>query len=891
MSNVRQLARLYSEHDAPPDNNGGGGHIRTPEHGNSCVPNIVSRRLIIREDVPPNNNGGGEREESPERETAPEHGAAPNKNGSGEREKSPNREKTPELSAPPNNNGSGEREITPEREKSPEQHEQLPVPPAREVPPAACCVEETDHHLKTRPPITAAASARSLPSVLSPPSMARPPITAAANVRSPPNALSPPSMARPPITAAAVAKRHPPPITATVKCTLTMAGAAKRLPATTAVAAAAAAIVAKTPPDNNGEGSGKKGPVANPYVKPTEPPAFSLDGGTWAERNPDLPKQPERVRPPSTKLGEAEKAALKLKGELRDTAKAAYLADIVAFQELRDKWAAEIAEKHEKTVEEVGKQLRGKTSLVKERNSNLWNAKVWKLAQELNKDRPAGDKLRMKEVQVLAKTHEAFQDMTEEEQEVLILEFSKARGLTKSGVRLSNSAAARDVCAFVKRMNDEMLNLQKRTGALAFVTVARSSHTDTLQPACVGPPEAMQFLTQVLHTTDAHFALKFDTFGIHRESIGLEHTSANLRKETGFELVGWLEGIPFQSPSSLATIEKLKPLYDALVSGACYWNKMSDARKADYQKEVIVKEKKVRNARSDKGMTREEAKAKKGAEEAEGKKKRKRSTSGDGDDKEGESKRKRADLSSMTEKEKKAHPQKVWHVRKARLRAAAHEDEDGKEDGDAAPRKRKASVRKRVKSRATIDNDDDSDSDSDEGDGNDGNGNDNDERPAEKPKRPKRKSSASAGGSGVHDDDDDDECPAKKKSKRKGSQDSDDDDDFRPRKKSKGKGKAKDSGSEDRESSDGEPYQQLPLGPNVQGLNRRAGSKSARSLVDEHRRSKSTSGAPRPVPRPVPRPLSNPTAAASSSNAKASTSQLPASLTAIAGYATDSGDD
>lgn len=74
--------------------------------------------------------------------------------------------------------------------------------------------------------------------------------------------------------------------------------------------------------------------------------------------------------------------------------------------------------------------------------------------------------------------------------------------------------------------------MHKRTGAIGFCAIGRSCITDTLKPACVGTADALKFFPQILHTTDDQFALKFDSYGINKELIGVTANFDTLRKDT-----------------------------------------------------------------------------------------------------------------------------------------------------------------------------------------------------------------------------------------------------------------------------------------------------------------------------------------------------------------------
>ncbi|KAJ6552426.1 hypothetical protein DFH09DRAFT_1319178 [Mycena vulgaris] len=568
--------------------------------------------------------------------------------------------------------------------------------------------------------------------------------------------------------------------------------------------------------------------VSNPHAPSTEEGDSTLQGGSWAARNPGALQQPVRQRKRVEKpvedgkedkrvsegrkeKGEAEKNTMKEKRKVQAEAKDEYLAAVSDFLAVMEKTAEELADRFDKTSSEVKKALRGLTSLAAERKASLWNAKVWSLAQELNEGRAPGDKYSMKDVQKMVKKDDRYTDMTPEEQEVLLKAFAEAKGVKYSGTRLSNAAACRDVTAFTKRILAELLALQQRTGAIGFLVLGRSSVTDTLNAVCVGPPEAINFLPEVMHTTPDIFSVKFDHYCINREAVGLELSFAQLRKDTvgliaeglerklgkkvpmmcgdydkllsnhGVELLGWPAEVEFMNPSALGSMDRLRPLHEALIQGKCRWETMSDARKAEHSAAVKAKVAKEKKPRVDKGMSKAEAKAAKEAKEREKSKLPEGGDEndegrGDGDGK----KRKRVNRKEMTEEELTAHITALNRQKKARYRERVRERE-----GRPAVAPRKKGGKGKVLSREMLDDDDDY----------------NDDADADTSKKAKKRRVAS------DDSNSDDAHHISKTSKKrraatKDSDGDDDDDDARPVKKAKKRGAASDSESSSEEDSD-----------------------------------------------------------------------------------------
>ncbi|KAJ7027584.1 hypothetical protein C8F04DRAFT_1189390 [Mycena alexandri] len=448
------------------------------------------------------------------------------------------------------------------------------------------------------------------------------------------------------------------------------------------------------PPETNKEGRGPKAvvTVANPHA-PAQGPNLILDGASCSGRNPDAPHQPPPKPQKKPELGDAEKASMKLKREEKLKDKQEYESAVAAFEgELKEK-AEELAKHFDKTVTEVKKALRGNLSLAKER----------KFSKEINANCGPGENIKPPELQRLMKAdHPAYSTLTQEEEELLLQEHAEHKGVKKLGTRLTNAAAARDVTAFGTRIERDCASLYRRTGAVDFITIGRSDVHDTLKPTCLGVADTIPFFPRILHTTAEQFAIRFDNYTVNKDAIGLDlgyqtlrrdctslvsenlehkiNKKVNMRYEDydrfvldhGYELLGWPEDAPFMAPSNLGTLERLRPLYDALVSGSCCWEPISEARKKELGAAVANKEKRSKKERSDKGMSRAESKATR--EKRKRKEERDEDDDEDEDDNEGGHKKcRRTNLSGYTSEERREHKCKMHCEKKQRQRAKAKE--------------------------------------------------------------------------------------------------------------------------------------------------------------------------------------------------------------------------
>ncbi|KAJ7873783.1 hypothetical protein B0H13DRAFT_2348865 [Mycena leptocephala] len=437
-------------------------------------------------------------------------------------------------------------------------------------------------------------------------------------------------------------------------------------------------------------------PAANPHAKPKGDSALTLDSATWAECNAEAPKNPlqERVKTP---LGEAEKASQKERRKQKAEEDEAFQNALADFDLEMDSKAEEIALKFHKEVDDVKQAIRAVSFLSTDRAVNLQNAKTWKIRTEVNDVLPAGEKHPIAVLQKMVREDPHFQNMTDKDEEALIMEFEAHPDKKVVGTRLSNASAARDVTVFTKRVHHKLCSLQKRTGAIGVCVIGWSSVSDLLAPACVGPEEGRQYFPQVLRSTPDQFAVKFDHYTVNRGVGGLELGSNELRKAVADGISDALEQrIGKKVTMKYGDYDQLVAVYGVELLGGLRantlrWEVMSDARKAEHKAAMATKEKKQQKERCDKDMTREEAAKLWGTSS------NKRKASEDSDEGEGERPKriKKAVMACMTDKEKAAH--------KPRTSAKSKEIIEEEDDGDYEPPLNKG----KAKAKANLSEDDD----------------------------------------------------------------------------------------------------------------------------------------------------------------------------------------
>ncbi|KAJ7789701.1 hypothetical protein B0H14DRAFT_3573006 [Mycena olivaceomarginata] len=121
---------------------------------------------------------------------------------------------------------------------------------------------------------------------------------------------------------------------------------------------------------------------------------------------------------------------------------------LAAIGEAQDKLAGQIEQwSHEYNipVHDVEKEVRAVTTLKKHRKPNVWCAKVWEVANELNEEKDRGDRLGRDELNAAVHQRELNNPWSEEGLKDLMTRFEAHRTAKDEGTRASNAEAARDV--------------------------------------------------------------------------------------------------------------------------------------------------------------------------------------------------------------------------------------------------------------------------------------------------------------------------------------------------------------------------------------------------------------------------------------------------------------
>ncbi|KAJ6546110.1 hypothetical protein DFH09DRAFT_1088060 [Mycena vulgaris] len=356
--------------------------------------------------------------------------------------------------------------------------------------------------------------------------------------------------------------------------------------------------------EESDEGAGK------PSVRRPEEGLRNL--ATHQERHPDDPTQPEKSKKRKTKKGSAEKSTAGLKQKELKQARAGLAEAVAALHLLVEEKAEELAAEYHLSLDEVKDVVRSATKFKKRRGYHEFNAKVWQRG-----DKGPGEGLDVHQLRdiVLAEPEGTW---SPEQLAQLKADYTTHQLGKKEGTRATNAEAAKDATFIGDRFFEELILLEKRTGARGFAVIAGSNVNDTIIPTVVGSPESCKFLADVHKMTPATYALKFNKWACFREEVdtdkmghtelkgvvakalqeNLRHVSGNDAMKIdyknyeeimlafhGYEIVGWPDNVPIAAPSNLGRggSAALKLLLKRLKSNTCFWRAVDSDRRKELQ--------------------------------------------------------------------------------------------------------------------------------------------------------------------------------------------------------------------------------------------------------------------------------------------------------------------
>ncbi|KAJ7889420.1 hypothetical protein B0H13DRAFT_1888045 [Mycena leptocephala] len=319
-------------------------------------------------------------------------------------------------------------------------------------------------------------------------------------------------------------------------------------------------------------------PVQNRLPTPPLPPPKSP--------TPPLPPASPSPSPPAKDKGKGKAVdnTLSLARKEKKAARAAMHTDV-------DKWHNEVDEKV--------KELAAKHHLPQE--------EVWRRAEELNKDKPAGERLSLDQVREYVK-QEAADAWSADELVQLKIDYLAYKEAKEAGTRQSNAACAADATTTGERLHQELVLLEKRTGACGFIVITKGHVNNSIRPQILGTPANCKFVLEVLKMPIDSLPLKYERWATAEEdvkpaksqgrrgevvemiraglnamfgSVGQTMNYKEYRKVIqagmGVELVGWPVGTPFEAPLTIGTggAAVLDELWTRLKCKACHWADMS----------------------------------------------------------------------------------------------------------------------------------------------------------------------------------------------------------------------------------------------------------------------------------------------------------------------------
>ncbi|KAI6010639.1 hypothetical protein BKA83DRAFT_4132479 [Pisolithus microcarpus] len=261
-----------------------------------------------------------------------------------------------------------------------------------------------------------------------------------------------------------------------------------------------------------------------------------------------------------------------------------------------------IATTHNVTHEKVKKLLGGHKYYRNPRSTQLANAIIHDKAHKVNEGRARGDKLSLQQIRDLAKN---------------------------ASVHATNSAAVHDVQLTLEHVFKILDGLTLRTGLYVCLFATHGHVYDSSQPFWYGTDNVMDFWEDVMNVKPDELVCKLEQWACvqgknieERNSVEgmqrlcarilnsglraysstlfnrLSHTHTGIvakkknqinfinfevaiKEKYGIDLLGWPEGVPFQSPCAITSAEHLWTLRDAFKAGSSAWNIKIDLRSGE----------------------------------------------------------------------------------------------------------------------------------------------------------------------------------------------------------------------------------------------------------------------------------------------------------------------
>ncbi|KAF9068749.1 hypothetical protein BDP27DRAFT_1184302, partial [Rhodocollybia butyracea] len=361
-----------------------------------------------------------------------------------------------------------------------------------------------------------------------------------------------------------------------------------------------------------------------------------------AQRNPLLPTQAVRTRPPKRQLDPAQARTMNEAKAAKQAMAMLVKQDVVRLVEDYEENVANLAKKHSVSIEYVKRLITTASDLKRKRAPGRIQALVHIKAQEVNASLPVGSKLKAPELRKLVEQDDELLNMSDEKLQIAKRGVDEKRMLSTRGARPNVASAAKDYSATSQRMQTEFDSLHLRTGAVGFGVLAPASSDDRGRPIWfVAGNNSVDFVRKNLNTTMWDLLGNLELWASTRNSqkpatipdlqsqcsaiiaSGLRYTLNSKTVKMNYSnyqqaivekfhvrLIG-LPNLPIFKdangpikPFDIKDLATLEALHAVLESGACLWARMSQddiAEHSEWMKTQVVKE---RSARSDKGRKR-----------------------------------------------------------------------------------------------------------------------------------------------------------------------------------------------------------------------------------------------------------------------------------------------
>ncbi|KAG6809369.1 hypothetical protein H0H92_000530 [Tricholoma furcatifolium] len=302
---------------------------------------------------------------------------------------------------------------------------------------------------------------------------------------------------------------------------------------------------------------------------------------THATRNPAKKIIPPREN--NVKKTRAEQATANIGQALKKENKAALQKELDDFAEEREQRAVDLAKKYNVKVPYMRARLSNSLLCKLPRRPSKWNALVSRRGQELNAGQNAGARYSLAEIQDIVRDEIEQGLHNDVDDDELLHELKEKRKVSTQGARSSNRAATLDYNATLFKVRDELADMYQRTGALGFAFFTRGHVLDNVIPGYVESQDSLKFITDVLNTTPAEIARKFEQWACSKDRGASYDTTVSMRTEAltminnglqkivakgnismsyenyetaiveRFSVVlrGWPEGLKFQSPAKI----------------------------------------------------------------------------------------------------------------------------------------------------------------------------------------------------------------------------------------------------------------------------------------------------------------------------------------------------